>query len=441
MRFTVQVIERVQAAQDVVTFWLAVPGTTQGPAQYLPGQFITIGLPTARGPIYRSYSLCGPGHGKGPWEITIKRQHAGVVSRYLYDSIRPGTLLQASAPAGSFTLPRDLNPQTSLVLVALGSGITPIYGMLRAIARRAPTERPRVQLHYAYHGPADSIYAREITSLDPQRTWLTQVHYVSTQGARITPDLVWRQSGAPARAEWYVCGPVAFKRNMESALAHYGVPAKRFHAEIFTTMRASNSSAVSTGIGRGRVRLADRNAVLEAHPGETLLEALERNGYHPQFSCRVGSCGTCKLRRVSGQVREVAEVDPSVLSPQERAQGYVLSCVSQPVGEVTLASILPTPAAFAGSAQLSGARRATRTIMRWGLAGAAVVVFSGAWGLTSYTPSHQTAGGGPSAPTATPCVSDDDDNTCAVASPSGPSGITTQPTQPVTPSNTRTKTS
>ena len=99
-------------------------------------------------------------------------------------------------------------------------------------------------------------------------------------------------------------------------------------------------------MGRGRVRLADRNAVLEARPGETLLEVLERNGYHPQFSCRVGSCGTCKLRRVSGQVREVAEVDPSVLSPQERAQGYVLSCVSQPVGEVTLASILPTPAAF-----------------------------------------------------------------------------------------------
>jgi ferredoxin-NADP reductase len=186
MRYNVQAIERVQTARDVVTFWLAVPGTTQGPAPYLPGQFITWGLPTARGPIYHSYSLCGPGRGKGPWEITVKRQHAGVVSRYLYDSIRPGMLLQASAPAGSFALPRDLNPQTSRILVALGSGITPIYWMLRAIARRAPTERPRVQLHHAYHGPSDSIYAREINALDPQHSWLAQSHYVSTQGARIT---------------------------------------------------------------------------------------------------------------------------------------------------------------------------------------------------------------------------------------------------------------
>ena len=199
MRYTVQVIERVQAAHDVVTLWLAVPSTTQGPAQYLPGQFITLGLPTARGPIYRSYSLCGPGHGKGPWEITVKRHHAGVVSRHLYDSIRPGMLLQASAPAGAFTLPGDLSAQTPFIFIALGSGITPIYGMLRAIGRLASAKRPRVQLHYAYHSPADSIYAREIASLDPQRAWLAQFHYVSTQGVRITPDLVWRQPGAGAR--------------------------------------------------------------------------------------------------------------------------------------------------------------------------------------------------------------------------------------------------
>jgi ferredoxin-NADP reductase len=441
MRCTVQVIERVQAARDVVTFWLAVPGTTQGPAQYLPGQFITLGLPTARGPIYRSYSLCGPGRGKGPWEITVKRHHAGVVSRYLYDSIRPGMLLQASAPAGTFTLPGDVGAQNQLILIALGSGITPIYGMLRAIARLAPNMRPRVQLHYAYHSPADGIYAREITALDPQRTWLAQYHYVSTQGVHLTPNLVWKQAGAPERAEWYVCGPAAFKRNLDSALAHYGVPAKRFHAEIFTTMRASNTSATSARMARSRVRLADRNEALEARPGETLLELLERNGYHPQFSCRVGSCGTCKLRRVSGQVHEVTDIDPSVLSPQERAQGYVLSCVSQPAGDVVLASILPATDASHNAAHLSPARRATRTVLRWGLAGAAVAVFSGAWGLTSYTPSQQTAGGAPTFPTATPCAVDDENKTCAVTSPSGPSGITTQPTQPVTPPNTHTKSS
>ena len=149
MRYSVQVIERVQAARDVVTFWLAIPGTTQGPAQYLPGQFITLGLPTARGPIYRSYSLCGPGRGKGPWEITVKRHHAGVVSRYLYNSIRPGMLLQASAPAGAFTLPRDLHAQTPLIFIALGSGITPI--VWNATRHRAP---------YAKRAPARAVALR-----------------------------------------------------------------------------------------------------------------------------------------------------------------------------------------------------------------------------------------------------------------------------------------
>ena len=237
-----------------------------------------------------------------------------------------------------------------------------------------------------------------------------------------------------------MCGPAAFKRNMDSALAHYGVPGEIPCRGLHDHARFDDQRYIDW-YGPRPCATGDRNAVLEARPGETLLEALERNGYHPQFSCRIGSCGTCKLRRVSGQVREVAEIDPSVLTPSERAQGYVLSCVSQPVGEMTLASILPAAATFDGAAQLSPARRATRTVMRWSLAGAAIAVFSGAWGLTSYTPAHQTAGGVTPAPTATPCISDDDDNTCAVTSPSGPSGITTQPTQPVTPPNTRTKTS
>ena len=89
---------------------------------------------------------------------------------------------------------------------------------------------------------------------------------------------------------------------------------------------------------------------------------------------------------------------------QERAQGYVLSCVSQPVGDVALASLLPAAVASQHCATVSPARRATRTVMRWSLAGAAVAVFSGAWGLTSYTPSQQTAGGATPAPTATPCT-------------------------------------
>ena len=63
-------------------------------------------------------------------------------------------MLSASAPQGNFTLPADLaSSQRELVFVAGGSGITPIYGMLRALALPARQSPPHVTLHYAYRTP------------------------------------------------------------------------------------------------------------------------------------------------------------------------------------------------------------------------------------------------------------------------------------------------
>jgi ferredoxin-NADP reductase len=441
----VEVVGRLVAARDVVTLWLAQPGTTRAPAPYLPGQFITLALPTNQGTtISRSYSLCGDGSPERPWEITVKRQHAGMVSSYLFDRVGLGTRVQARGPFGSFTLPRDLRAGMPLVFVSLGSGIAPIYGMLRALAHLAPLQRPRVQLHYAYHSPADAIYGRELAALDPQRSWLVQWHYVSTSGARISPEQVFALVGAgAAAAHWYVCGPAGFKRALEAVLVRRGVPAPQIHAEVFAsprgpaagtsaaapTQQSTQHAAVPRGAG-ARVRLADRNVALEARPGETLLETLERHGYHPAYDCRVGACGTCRLRLLAGQVSDAGEA----LRPGERAAGAVLSCVAIPRGDVTLASANATRsvagAVGAASAQRV-ARRSGRRAIRWGLAAASLSVFVGAWTLTQSASASQaaTTPGSVPAPTATPCSSSfRDDGSCSSSLPSGSSGITTQPT-------------
>jgi CDP-4-dehydro-6-deoxyglucose reductase, E3 len=145
----VQVIERNMIAPDVVSVQIVLPGTTQAPAPYLPGQFVTLALPTSRETLYRSYSLCGDGDAARPWELTIKRMQMGAVSNYFYQSVQPGTLLYASLPRGTFTLPSRVSPEMAFVFVAMGSGITPLMGMLRALRRLPERERPLVQLHYA----------------------------------------------------------------------------------------------------------------------------------------------------------------------------------------------------------------------------------------------------------------------------------------------------
>ena len=382
---TVQVVAMTPAARNAITFTLARPGTRQSPGPYRAGQFITLTIPTASGaPLYRSYSLCGDGSADAPWQITVKRTTGGKVSNYLIDRIRPGMALQSSQPQGSFTMTQRPHPG---VFVAGGSGITPIYAMLRALTRVAPAKRPRVTLHYAYHGPEDAIFGRELAALDPQRTWLTQRHYITTRGQRLNPARIVAAMGAEAaQAQWYVCGPTALRHELEMAASNQGVPATHLHAEVFASPSARRTNR-SAHVGKtARIRLADSGAVLNAQPGETLLETLERSGYRPDFSCRAGACATCRLKVLSGKV--CASGENNTLTPDERARGYVLSCIAEPEGDLTLATagrrVAAPRAGSTGGARrpTAAARLAARRGLRAGVAAATIGVFAGMWGLT-----------------------------------------------------------
>ncbi len=375
------VVNRREAAREAVTLWLSSPGGSGAPAPYMPGQFITLAFPTPRSTLYRSYSLCGSGEPDLPWEITVKRRHAGAVSSYLYTHVRPGMALFASPPRGSFVLPQRMAPGTALIFVAAGSGIAPIYGMLRSLGRLPAAARPRVQLHYAASGQADVIYGHELLALDPAHTWLTQFYYLGTRGERFSPARALAAAGTAApRALWYVCGPDSLKRGMYDVLMRAGVTSAQIRSEVFgDDPAASRSRAIAvgaTGAVVGRLRLADTGAALDVRAGETVLGALERQGYRPDASCRVGECGVCRLRLLAGSVR-----DPGAgLTPQERAAGYVLACVAEPAGDVTLASA-------GGSDTGAGAGRqpAVRTL-RLALAASAAGLFIGVAQLTGSRP-------------------------------------------------------
>jgi ferredoxin-NADP reductase len=333
----VQVIRREVVAPDVVSVSIVLPGTEQAPAPHLPGQFVTLALPTPRETLYRSYSLCGSGDVRQPWELTIKRMEMGAVSTYFYTSVRVGTLLYASLPRGTFTLPAGLGPEMTLVFIAVGSGITPLMGMLRAIDEMPPNERPLVQLHYGSRSAEEIIFGDELDALDPDEHWLRQWHYLSSEGERMTPDAIFSRAGSLGlRAHWYMCGPNALKDALHESLAEEGVPDERVHSEVFATTlrpayRVEGGDEASVG---GSVTISETGATLDVQPQETLLAALERHGYKPRFSCRAGACGECKLRVTDGQVDPIGEA----LSAADRREGYVLSCIAHPIGDITIAS-------------------------------------------------------------------------------------------------------
>lgn len=425
----VQVVARAEAAHDAVTLWLATPSTRRAPLPYQPGQFITLVLPRPGGlTVQRSYSLCGIGDPSQPWEITIKRQPGGLVSPYLCETLRPGMVLKTTAPTGTFILPARLDERGPLVLVASGSGITPIMSLARALATMPETARPPVQLHYAYHSPTDGIYARELLALDPDQRWLRQWHYISKRGDRLTPANVRATLGhLVANAEVYFCGSRSLRTALEADLRDLGITC--FHVETFASPHRAPPTADGhqTGGDAVRIRVADDGAVVTARPGETLLETLERAGYACSSSCRAGACGTCRLKVLAGQVRD----DGDALTPQERAAGYVLSCVAQPSGDVTVAgmgsrAMRPNArvGSRAGKVAANGRRPGGTLALRWALVTASLAVFLGA-GHTILDSATHTASTSTSTSTSTSSSSSSSTSSSSATGSSGTSSGTT----------------
>ncbi|WP_167576495.1 class I ribonucleotide reductase maintenance protein YfaE [Aeromonas taiwanensis] len=77
-------------------------------------------------------------------------------------------------------------------------------------------------------------------------------------------------------------------------------------------------------------RVHTRDGVLHVHPGESVLETLERHGHRVEFQCRSGYCGACRTPLLAGKVHYAA-VPLAFVS-----QGECLPCCCQPVGAIKL---------------------------------------------------------------------------------------------------------
>ena len=67
-------------------------------------------------------------------------------------------------------------------------------------------------------------------------------------------------------------------------------------------------------------------------PGQTLLEAAEDGGVALPSLCRAGVCGTCRIQVQEGEV----DCQSDTLDSNERAQGFVLACISTPRTDCTV---------------------------------------------------------------------------------------------------------
>ncbi len=313
------------------------------PISFLPGQFLTFELELGGNVVRRAYSLASaalPGHAP---HVTVKRVAGGLVSNHLVDHARPGHVLQALGPSGAFTVAPSPGAQRSLLLIAGGSGITPIASIAESVLEVEP--RSRVTLVFGNRSLDDVIFRERLERLRARH------------GERLVLDLVLEQppsawGGAqgrldaatqtarvlalgvdPADVEVFVCGPTPVMDAAREALGSLGVPTDRIHEERFSSPERRKPAALPKGPQAVLVTLGGTKRQVVQQEGQTLLEAGLAAGIAMPFSCAMGGCAACRVRVVAG---EVMQEEPSCLSAAERAEGYVLACCSRAAGPCTV---------------------------------------------------------------------------------------------------------
>ncbi|MEY4765757.1 MAG: hypothetical protein RI907_2430, partial [Pseudomonadota bacterium] len=83
------------------------------------------------------------------------------------------------------------------------------------------------------------------------------------------------------------------------------------------------------------LRLQPSGDEMQAKAGESLLQAALQQGLPFPHNCRVGGCGECKCKLVSGQVKELTDKS-YLLSAEELKSGYILACQSRPKSDVVV---------------------------------------------------------------------------------------------------------
>jgi ferredoxin-NADP reductase len=326
-----RIIRLIQETADTRTYVLDVP------FGYRAGQFLTFRVCGT----LRSYSMSSCPSTDAWLATTVKRVPGGLVSNWMHEHLDVGSVVEVTVPAGVFCLRNDDGPGGPggpLVAFAGGSGITPIMSLTKSAL--ATTDR-RLRILAANRDADSVIFRAQLDSLALRYPGRLHVrHHLDVESGFVTADEVREFAGTDADADFYLCGPEPFMDLVQRALLAHGASPEQILIERFgdaaPTAGASGSSdadgaAASGGGSEGgtiTIVLDRQRRSVPRHAGETLLQSARRAGLTPPFSCEAGNCATCIAKVTEGEVKMRVN---NALDDDEVAEGWVLTCQSEPV--------------------------------------------------------------------------------------------------------------
>jgi len=306
---------------------------------YQSGQYLTLVRFVNGTEVRRSYSITSSPVLNEPLSIGVKRVENGMFSRHLIDHAQLGDELLTTGSGGFFVLPDDIKMYRQLFFFAAGSGITPVYSLIKTVLNAHP--HLSVVLIYSNASEEKAIFLSSLKELQVgfaerfhmELLFSNSVHLLR---ARLHRDLIIQfitnlRVNEKGKTLFYICGPENYMRLCTYTLQEHGIPAADIRKENFIIHTAPK-------IDRNPPDKADRKALIHiggrtheftVHYPDSILKAARKEGMILPYSCDAGRCGNCVAKCTKGTVWHAYN---EVLTDKELQKGLVLTCVGHPVG-------------------------------------------------------------------------------------------------------------
>jgi len=340
---TLRVAEVKRETADTVSVAFDVPAELGAAYAFRHGQYLTLRKDISGEDVRRSYSICSaPGE---PLRVAVKQVEGGLFSGFANQKLKAGESLEVMTPMGNFTSSIEPEKAKQYLLIAAGSGITPMMSIIKTVLRAEP--KSEITLIFGNRTFQSIIFRDELEDLKDRFLGRLRIFHILSNEAneidlfagRIDADKLGRFFTTFLKAdnpdEVFLCGPQPMIESATETLKGLRIAEEKIHFELFTSPKgnlwkerkpeiAENLKGKTSKVN---ITLYGQQWDIEVPFDTTVLDAAIAKGLDLPFSCKGGMCCTCRAKVNEGAVEMIANY---ALEPGEVDQGYVLTCQSLP---------------------------------------------------------------------------------------------------------------
>ncbi len=334
-QYTLTIQEIRKETNDALTLSFKQPSFRK--IKYRAGQYITLIVRINGRKYARPYSFSSAPSVDATLEVTVKRVIDGIVSNYINNELKVGDVVEVLEPMGDFTY-ESINPIQSIFLWGVGSGITPLFSIIKEVLHKQPDTA--IHLIYGNKNQESTIFRDQLGLLKQEHTavfavtnFYSQLDKVDQSNAihkgRISSEFVTSlvaQQKNLKESVHYICGPKGLKDTIQNSLMEIEVPSSSIFVEEFELVINPNELK-EVEDSKVTVFFQGEESDFFVPKGKSILDVALDNDIEIPYSCQTGNCNTCKAKLKKGQLKMIGLTKER----EDLAQDEFLLCCSYPL--------------------------------------------------------------------------------------------------------------